>query len=506
MFRDSENENPNDAGLPSGAAGVTPPRPGGLRRNALLIIGLACLALAAYQYLWRTPELPVPEPADWSVIEPQARAYLQELVQKTRDDARDPASHARMGLAYGANGLWSLAVPCFENTARQASKEPLALYYVAIALAQSGDLERARTVMADLTRRFPEFPQGFHRLGELALADDQLDAAGAAFTRLTELAPEEWRGYAGLGEVRLKQEQLTEAVSLLETAVQKDPSAGSAQRLLGLAYEQVGRTNEAAQRLRGGYDSTRYPMPDPWSATLPTHMRLQRDLASLAHSFVAGGQSDRAVALLSDALRFDSNSVVLLGSLGLARHHAGDPRGAWQDLQRVIQMETNNLTALVTLSAVAISLGDVTNALATAGRAMALAPEMPQPFLAKANAELARSNNAAAIAALRQAVAVAPTSGSIHLDIANILLLNEGNTAEALAEYKLAVEREPWLIPAHVRIAQIHLREGQTNDALVAIRAARQYAPNDTNLVRFEQAILSPPPPPAPAPPLPEQP
>lgn len=497
MFRDSENQHSADAGRPSDGSGSTSPPPGVLRRNALLIIGLVCLGIAAYQYLWPSPKLPVPEPADWSQVEPQARAYLQELVKQTQEDARHPANHAQMGLAYCANGLWDVAVPCFENTAKLAPKEPLAPYYLAIALAQSGDQERAREVMKDLTERFPEFPQGFQRLGELALADDQFDAATAAFTRLTELAPDEWRGYAGLGEVSLKQEKAAEAIPLLEKAVQKDPSAGSAQRQLGLAYQQVGRTNEAAQRLQGGYDATRYPMPDPWSATLPQHMRLQRDLAALAQSLVAGGQAGQAVSMLTNALSYDSNSVLLLSTLGLARHHAGDAPGAWLDLQRVIQIETNNVPALVALSAVAISLGDVTNALDTAERAVALAPEAPQPFLAKANAELARSNNVAAIAALRQALVVAPGSGSIHMDIANILLMNEDKATEALAEYEQAIQREPWLIPAHVRIAQIRLREGRTNDALAAIRTARQYAPNDTNLVMFEQAILSPPPPPA---------
>lgn len=497
MFGDSENQEPPGAGLPSGGSEGKAPARGGLWQNVLLFVGIVCLGVAAYQYLLRPPKLPVPEPADWSQLEPHARAYLQELVKQARANARDATSHAQMGLAYGANGLWALAATCFENTARLAPKEPLAPYYVAVSLAQSGDAEKAKTALAELRERFPDFPQGIHREAELALAAGDLDAAAAGYARLMELAPDEWQGHAGLGEVRLRQEQYPEAVSLLEQAVQKDPSAALAQHLLGQACQQVGRTNEAALRLLP-QAPPRFPMPDPWGATLPGRMRLQRDLATVAQSFVARGQPDQAVNLLTEALRYDTNSVLLLNTLGLAHQQAGDPRAAWQDLQRVLEVDSNNVPALVTLSGVAISLGDLVTANETADRAVTLAPKLPQAFVAKANADLAGTNSVAAITALRQAVQLAPDSGGLHLNIANILLLNQGKPTEALAEYQEAVAREPRLIPAHVRIAQIRLSEKRTNEALAAIRTARRFAPTNKTLETFEQAILSPPPPPGP--------
>ncbi|MCB1128360.1 MAG: tetratricopeptide repeat protein, partial [Verrucomicrobiae bacterium] len=228
----------------------------------------------------------------------------------------------------------------------------------------------------------------------------------------------------------------------------------------------------------------------------PGHMRLQRDVATLAQSFLLRGKPDEAVKMLSEAVQYDSNSVTLLGSLGVARQQAGDPQGAWKDLEHVLQIDSNNVPALVALSGVAIALGDAATANRTADRAMQLAPKLPQTFVAKANAELAATNSAGAITALRQALEVAPASGNLHFDIGNILLLNQNKPEEALAEYELAVAREPRLIPAHVRIAQIRLGQQRTNEALVAIRAARQFAPNDKTLESFEQAILSPPPPP----------
>jgi tetratricopeptide (TPR) repeat protein len=468
------------------------------RRKALLLIGLACLLAAAYQTYehWRAPALPVPVPVDWNQIsEPQVRDYLKKMVAYVEEAPREASRHATLGLAYAANGLWNLAEPAFRNAARLAPNDPLPWLYTAIALEQSGEKAKALAGYLLVTRKFPDFAPGFQRLGEAALQAGDLQEAARAFQRVNTLATNDWHGLAGLGEVLLRQKRFSEAVSLLKAAAQKAPSVGAVHYLLGIAYQQLGRTNEANRELRLGLNPTRYPMPDRWSSEFPRHMRRQRDLAALAQSLINAGQPQRAIALLRDALRLNTNSVKLMTSLAIAHNQAGEPDQARPLLERALRQDSNNIPALVALSAACLAGGDVTNARVWADRAIAAAPGAPQPYLARANVALAFTNNALALTNLAKAFAVAPANGAIQMDMGNILLLNEGKLDEALAHYQKAVEINPRLVPAYVRMAQIHLRRGDTNRALAVLRAARQYVPGDTNLARFEQAILAPPPP-----------
>ncbi|RME92882.1 MAG: tetratricopeptide repeat protein, partial [Verrucomicrobia bacterium] len=122
-------------------------------RKWLLVLGILCLAAAAYQLVdrWLRPPLPAPEPADWNAIEPQVAAYLKAVVEQTRGHARDPNAHAQLGLAYAANGLWDEARQAFENTAQLAPKDPLPAFYVAMALERSDRLADARQQLEQVT-------------------------------------------------------------------------------------------------------------------------------------------------------------------------------------------------------------------------------------------------------------------------------------------------------------------------------------------------------------------
>lgn len=468
------------------------------RQRLLLVIGLVCLTAAAYRVFdrWVRPAPTAPQPAAWEEVEPLVKAYLQEQIRRVQTDPRNWERHAILALAYAANGLWEPALAGFENASRLQPGQPLPLLYTAIALEFSGQIETALERYRDVCRQFPSFAPAFSRLGEAALRHGEPEESGQAFLRLIELEPEEWRGYAGLAEVRLRQNTLEEALALAQTAVDKAPGAGAAHHLLGLVYEQLGRPEEAKRERQLGLSPIRPPLPDDWATQAPLHMRRQQDLIALAQDLLQNGQPARAVTLLEPALPHDPNSLPLLTTLGLAHQQAGQPDQATTLLNRALDQDPGHVPALIALAATRLNQGNLPGARELARRAVQQAPELPQPHLLSANIALAENQDNEAIAALESAAATAPNSGWIHLDIANILFLNQGRPAEALKHYRQAIAIEPGLIPAHVRTAQILLQTGQTNEALAAIRTARQWAPTDTNLQAFEAAILSPPHPP----------
>lgn len=471
--------------------------PSGTGRKWLLVLGILCLAAAAYQLVdqWRRPALPVPEPADPQSLEPQVAAYLQAVIDQTRANPRDPNAHAQLGLAYAANGLWEEARQAFENTAQLAPEDPMPIFYVALALERTDRLREARKQWEQLAERFPDFVHGWYRLGQLALRQKDWLTARTAFEKVSALLPDRIQGPAGLAEALLGAGQVEEAVRRLREALTKHPQSGRLHHLLGLAYQQSGRTNEAARELRLGLAPQEDPLLDPWATQLPLHMRRQQDLTVIAQNLVAAGRSTNALELLSYALELNPTSVVLLTGRGVVQQQLGRPAEAKADLQRALALDTNHVPAWVALCSASLALGDLDAAEQAADHAMSLAPDALQPYLAKANVELARTNGAAALALLRRALPLAPSPARLHIDIGNILYFNQRDPSAALAEFQEAVKLDPSLVVAYVRMAQIHLQAGRTEEALKAIEAARQYAPGDANLASLANSLRQPSPP-----------
>ncbi|MBK9140318.1 MAG: tetratricopeptide repeat protein [Verrucomicrobia bacterium] len=452
---------------------------------------LAVVVLGAGWFAWQTlrPSPAVPAPPDPARLEPQLRAYLDEMVAWTRSGARDPQRHATLGLAYAANNLWAEARLAFSNVVQLNPREPLALLYYAVAHQELGQTDEALRLLRELAERFPQFAPGQYRLGEALLRAGQMEEAERAFTRLMATAPGEWRGPAGLGEVKLRQGAAEEAARLLEHAVELDAAARPARYLLGQAYARLGRTNDAQRELALGLDAQHYPMPDDWSRQAPQHMKLVQDQTAMARELVESGQSWKAIRLLEEALKYNTNSLVILNNLGIAYNQAGQPQKARPLLERALTVDPNYVPAVVALSAAEVGLGQFEAALTNALRAVELAPRSVQPYLAQANALLALERDAEAVAALERAFEHDPQNVQILTDMGDILLRNLGKDAEALARFRQAVAVAPLSLLAHLKLADAYLVLGNGPAAAEALEAARRLAPDDPNVLALDRAL-----------------
>lgn len=445
-----------------------------------LVIGLDTL---------RGPPPPVPVPPDLERLEPQLRAYITEQAQWVRAAPREAARHSTLGLVYAANGLWTEARSAFQNAARLNPREPLAPLYVAVATQELGERDEALRLYRQITQQFPAFPQGFYRLGDLALRAGAVDEAQAAFEKLIVLAPQEWRGHAGLGEVKLRQGDAAAAANLLERALALDRNAKPAHHLLGTAYQRLGRTNDAQRELRLGLNALHFPMPDAWSASAPDHMRLLHDQLELAAQLTQAGRPRGAVEVLKQVLPFHPTNLAVLNSLGLAYHQAGEPAKARVLLEKAVQLDARYLPAHVSLSAACLALGLTDHAMTNALRAIELAPNTPQPHLAKANVLLALERDDEAVAALEAALRADPQNAQLQIELGDVLLRNLDRSAAALEHYQRASQLDPTSVEAQVRLADLHLRLGNLTAARAALESARKLAPNEPVLAVLEQRL-----------------
>jgi Flp pilus assembly protein TadD len=79
---------------------------------------------------------------------------------------------------------------------------------------------------------------------------------------------------------------------------------------------------------------------------------------------------------------------------------------------------------------------------------------------------------------IRNMVTLAPASAPLHFDL-GLALSNQGQAAEAIAEYQTAVRLDPDFAEAHCDLGVELAKRGSTNAAVAHFRAALRSRPND---------------------------
>jgi tetratricopeptide (TPR) repeat protein len=451
------------------------------------VIGAGLLALIVFQWTAAAPEPPVPQ--ELGRLDPQLRAHISEIVNWVRSEPRRWDRHATLGVAYAANSLWPEARLSFSNVIYLNPKEPLAHLYLGISTQELGEPDQALQEFQAVTRRFPEFAQGYYRLAEALLKSGNMESAEKAFHRLVELAPQEWRGYAGVGEARLRKGEFAEAFRWLEKAVRLDWSAAEAHHLLGMALREAGRFQEAEIELGLGLNAVSYPMPDAWSDRAHEHMKRLQDQLVMADEAAQLGEPQQAVKILTEALTFHPTNAMVLNNLAIACNRSGQPQKARSLLLTLLKSDARYLPAYITFSFTSQLLGSNEDALAYAERAIELSPNTAQARVAKANALLAMERDAEAVAALETAFGCDPKNAEIQIELGDVKWRNLNRPAEAFDHYKRAAQLNRVLLKAHLRMAELALDRADTNEAAAAVTMIRRLAPAEPSLAALESSL-----------------
>lgn len=454
---------------------------------SIIVVALVAAGVAAWQMSRPAPEIAVPK--DLASLEPQLRDHISEHLERARQRPRSAENHATLGLIYAVNGLWFEARQAFETAASLNPSNPLPAMYVGVSLQELGDLNDAIAAFQRVTVRFPDFAPAFYRLGYALLRGGRLDEAERAFRRLTELAPPEWRGHAALGEIRIRQNRHAEAIPFLEKALQLEFGAKTIHHLLGQACQNLGRVEEAELHLQLGKNATESPMPDAWTKLAPQHIRILQEQTQLANDLADAGEPDKAVAVLSQALAYHPNDANVANQLAIALNRAGQPAQARALIKGALQKHPDHLPLLITLSFSEHLLNDNGAALAAAERALALAPNLAQGHIARANALLGMERDEDALRALESAARLDPQNAEIAMEMGDILWRNLDRKADAKQRYEVAVRLNPALVPAYARLADLALESESWEEARAAIARLRRLAPNMPDVAILEARL-----------------
>ncbi|AKU89684.1 TPR repeat protein [Vulgatibacter incomptus] len=305
-------------------------------------------------------------------------------------------------------------------------------------------------------------PDGIEALLALARAEREagkLDQAKAALARAEEKAPQSHRIKTALGELRLAQGDAKSAVQAFDEALRLDASDVE-------ALEGKGRVLEKLGDLEGAL------------AAYQTATSI--DDSSIAGHLGAGsllarkGDANGAVEALEKAKALDPKSPRIRIGLATLRLDAGELDPAMEEVEAALTSDESSAGAWALRSRILRARGEGAAAVDAIRRAVAIEPKRPAWALELGAAFEAAANPTEALAAYRKALGLAPRSADA-LEGAGRVLLALGGTADAVKSLESALAADPARTRLHVPIGDGYMRMRRFPNAIAAyLQAAKQ--------------------------------
>jgi tetratricopeptide (TPR) repeat protein len=326
----------------------------------------------------------------------------------------------------------------------------------AVGLYQSGQLDAAEALCAQLLERAPDDVELAHFAGVLANRMDRFELAIDRLSRCIRRDPSRTRAHAALGLALERSGRFDDAIQAFAAAIRSDPAFAEAHNGLGVSFHGAGRLREAV----GAFE--RALALDPGS--VPARLNMAKALQQLGRSEAAAQRYREALALAGD--RAD---VLRLAASGL--QEAGDFQAAADALRRILATQPGDTTIRCQLALALNTLRRRDEARAELDLALSQRP--PSAFASNTEGVLMLSweRGEAAAAAFRRALDSQPHYPEARINLA-IALLGLGRRDEALREIA-QVRSEPGLdAVALSRVGVIYSEHGASGEALEVFDAA----------------------------------
>ena len=343
-----------------------------------------------------------------------------------------------------------------------------------------------------------------YRAGVSALSRSDLNTALADFEKVVHLAPQAEQGHSALGAVLVRLGRTREGIRELEKALAIQPSDGSAQMNLALAYEQSGEGAKALPFFEKVEAAARAE-----KRVLPAYV-----LASYARALASTQQFPAAVTRMKEAIASDPQNAELHDELGSLYAQHQDWPDAAQAFRAAIQLNPDFAIAHLHLG-IALQSAGQSGALDELTKASQFAPQNAVIALQLGQALAKASQDQKAIPVLRHALELDPglTAAAYQLALAlqrtnaledAIPLLQEASAADpknaeiltnlgmALCQAQQAKDAVPILqravtltpdnATAHQNLAAAYIQLSQFDDAVTQLRSALKLSPDAPQL------------------------
>ncbi len=301
-----------------------------------------------------------------------------------------------------------------------------------------------------------------------------MDESRATFEKVLELEPDTAAATFGMAQIGLSAQNYQAAAHFLERTLELVPDASAVHYPLALAYQQLGRPEEARRHLE-----LRGPVGVAVSDPLMDQLRnfQKGEIVHLLRGRRAfqAGDLEAALSSFTQAVEASPNSIRARNNLASALAALKRYEDAVREYERVLQVAPDDATALFNLGSITLHLERFQDAAEHLEKVVRMSPRDSEAFalLGRALGRLGRTDQA--MVAFNRTLTLDPANESARLNKANLLA--------GLGRYE---ELRMFLERAHSQFP----RDGLTAHALAKVLASCPDASQRAGERALELALL----------------
>src|SRR5262249_9260368 len=320
----------------------------------------------------------------------ESLAVLNDLFKKAKDDVE---GHVIRGRIYLTKRQTTEAIQDFQSALRVDSKMVQARYWLAVAYHQTGNVQQARTELAQAVELSPRATDAVLLLAQINLEPGNAAATIESMTKLVGEQPRLPQAYLLLGMAQLSKRDPAAALQTfrkMESAVAKDVRAVY---LAGLSLQGLGQKSEAIREFERAL-SMKPAFIDP--------------LTSLVAQAIADGKTDVAVDRVRKQITAAGNSARLQFLLGSVHHVRKETALAEAAYTKALELDQALVPAYVSLGQLYLQGQDEQRALARFEQALKVNPNDVVSRMLVGQISLGRGETAKAKTSYESILAVNP--------------------------------------------------------------------------------------------------
>ncbi|HVM98476.1 MAG TPA: XrtA/PEP-CTERM system TPR-repeat protein PrsT, partial [Candidatus Acidoferrales bacterium] len=372
--------------------------------------------------------------------DPDTAANL--LANATKTDPRNRVALLAQGDLLTKRGRYDDALASFGAAAKLPSVDLLADIGIVRVLILQGELDKADAAADKVLVAAPKYPMANYFKGLIAYQRNDYAAAEKALRVVQQQVPDHPPTLLLMGTVKFRQGQYAEADSLIGRFLTFDPNNLSARRLL------------AAIRLSNNNPAGAVDALEPVAAGL----RDAQSLALLGTAYLRNGNGAKAMGYLQQAVELAPDVAALRDQLAMSMIAGGETKNAIAQLETAVTLDAKLTQSDALLVLVRMKDGDIDGAFSTATALTQRDPKSPVGFNLVGVVELAKKDEAAAVAAFEKALTLDPGYAPAAQNLARIALA-KGDVASARARLKTYLEHDPVDVAALSMLAQMSVNE-----------------------------------------------
>jgi len=390
------------------------------------------------------------------------------------------------------------AIPLLEKAVAEKPGDEESVVGLASAYINIREREKAITLLEDSLKKIPQSPAILALLMTIAMQDNELESAEGYLQQLLAIRPEDPVLILQLSDMRLMAGQEEESRAVLADYLQKHPAEDTVRARLADSDAEVGEFDRALEVLdaapkqtglirllkastlgrAGRIDEAETLLKalavDPSTKEQATEARLGLVEIYLASTRIEDAERELSLLLADEPQNMDA--LFLRGRIYFSMGRLSD---AISDFTRLIEIDENDLEAVLALADAFNAAGDADRAEALITDVIQRAPQYAPAYTTLANLHMMRQRPEAALMTLsigKQELPEDPSLPALEADI----LTSLGRFDEAAAILKKLAEQEDLREAALMRLAAVYGAAEKHQEAAAAYASVLETNPDLT--------------------------